>query len=121
MPVSPARVRLDGCFLYLQIITHCGTALPLSLRNGSAFPSRDYPNVRDAQRREVIGRSVNGLTDSANNSRFCIQPTGGNKELVMSLSPITHKVHVGNTIPRNGSGMFGHDHLKLSPYLIQKV
>ena len=39
----------------------------------------------------------------------------------MTMSPVTYEMHVGNSIPSDGSGMLSHDHLKLSGDRIEKV
>ncbi len=39
----------------------------------------------------------------------------------MAMAPVTHEMHVGNSIPSDGPSMFSHDHLKLSRYRIEKV
>ena len=42
-----------------------------------------------------------------------IQPSGRNQKLVVILSPVTHKMHIRNSLPSNRSSVFGDDYLKL--------
>ena len=50
-----------------------------------------------------------------------LQPSGRDEKFVMAMAPVTHEMHVGNSIPSDGPSVFSHNHLKLSRHRIEKV
>ncbi len=51
---------------------------------------------------------------------FHLQPSSGDKKLVVALPPIPYEMHMGNSIPSDGASVFGHDDLKLCRYRIEE-
>jgi hypothetical protein len=43
---------------------------------------------------------------------FARQPSGRDQKLVVILSPVTHKVHIRNSLPSDRTSVFGDDYLK---------
>jgi hypothetical protein len=54
-------------------------------------------------------------------SIFGVQPSRRDEKLVVPLTPVTHKMYMGNSIPSDGTCMFGYDYLKLARDGVKKV
>jgi len=50
-----------------------------------------------------------------------LQPSGRDEELVVALSPVTDKMHMGNSVPSYGPCVFSDYYLKLSRHHIEEV